>query len=122
MPPGTLRIIGAVIVAGGRAVDLALVESDGCDIVRRLEFRRVPLEPGPDAVSAAILHFMGDFALQPSAIDIVALTRAADATMLDDLRGRLGMATVIVDPGQQWPQSPLAERVALVAGQAAVPV
>lgn len=120
-PPGTLRIIGAVVVAGGRAVDVALIESDSCEIARRLELQRVPLEAGPDAVSAAILRFIGDFALQPAAIDFVALAHAVDAATLDDLRGRLGMTTVMVDPGVQWPRLALAERIGLAAARAARP-
>ena len=118
-PSGTLRIIGAVIVAGGRAVDLALVESDGCEIVRRLELQRFQLEPGADAVSAAILRFMGDVALQPDAVDCVAVGDAIDAAALSNLRQRLGMATVTVAPAGQWPRLPLAERLALVAARAA---
>ncbi len=119
-PPGTLRVIGAVVVAGGRAVDLALVESDGREIVRRLEFQRVQLEGDAHAVSAAIQRFMGDVGLQPSAIDVVAVAHDADAAALGDLRVRMGIETVTIDPGAQWPRSPLAERIALVAAQAAV--
>ncbi len=118
-PPGTLRIIGAVVVAAGRAVDVALIESDGREIARRLDLQRLPLEPVPHAVSAALLRFMGDVSLQPSAIDFIALAHAVDTATLDDLRVRFGMVTITVDPGQQWPRLALAERVGLVAAQAA---
>ena len=51
-PDGTLRIIGLVVVSGGRAIDVALVESDGCHICRRIEVERIPLRIG--AAGAAV--------------------------------------------------------------------
>ncbi len=122
-PTGTLRIIGAVVVAGGRAIDIALIESDGCEIARRLEFQRVPLAldlggQNLGAVSGAIVTFMGDMSLQPSAIDFIAVAHEADLAAVADLRNRFGMRTLMVDPSALWPRLPLAERVALFAARA----
>jgi hypothetical protein len=74
-PPGTLRVIGVAMAAGGRAVDLALIETDGHAHIRLIETERAPLPAGP--IPAATLEivrtFLGDRALQPSAIDFLAL-------------------------------------------------
>ena len=116
-PPGTLRIIGIVVVSGGRALDLALVESDGDTICRRIELERIPI--GPDstdaAIGAAVLAFMGDRALQPFAIDILALAAGTSASRAAALQLHLDVRTVIVNHSRQWPRLPAAERTALAA-------
>lgn len=114
-PPGTLRAIGIVVVAGGRAIDLALVESDGGDHVRRIELERIVLGACDDAISAAIRAFMGDRALQPFAVDILALGAGTAEATASALQRHLDIWTIIVQPGHQWPHLPEAERVALVA-------
>jgi hypothetical protein len=73
--PRTIRAIGVAVVAGGRAVDLALVETDGGSYVRLVETERQPLLSGD--VLAGVVHltrvFLGDRTLQPFAIDALAL-------------------------------------------------
>jgi hypothetical protein len=71
----TLRVIGVSLAARGRAVDLALIETDGGDLVRRIEAERQPLATGDIAAAtiAAVRVFMGDRTLQPFAVDLIAL-------------------------------------------------
>lgn len=116
-PPGTFRIIGLVVVSNGRALDVALVETDGGNIRRRIELERIPLTAGAvtEAVCAAVLAFIGNRALQPFAIDCLALAAGTSGAIATTLRRHLDIWTVIVNPGLQWPHLPEAERVALAA-------
>lgn len=83
----TLRAIGVAIASGNKAVDLALVETDGATHVRLVESERQPLRDGP--VLAAVVHatraFMGDRTLQPFAIDTLALAAETPDVTADGL-------------------------------------
>ena len=70
-------MIGAVLVANGRALDVALIETDQTSFARRIETGRSALDVADrsapallDAIAATLLSFMGDRALQPFAVDV----------------------------------------------------
>jgi hypothetical protein len=96
----TLRAIGVAVSAGGRAVDLALVETDGADYVRLVESERQPLQSGP--VLAAVVHatraFMGDRTLQPSAIDVLALSAETAEVTVTGLAAGVETHACVVPP------------------------
>jgi hypothetical protein len=121
----THRVIGAVIVAAGRALDLALIESDGGRLLRRIETERVPLRAGADrleAIALALEAFMGDRALQPFAVDLIGLAGHEAPDLRARLADRVDVAVVVASgvdlamrPRRNAPPFAAAERVALAA-------
>lgn len=129
-PQRSWRVIGAVVVAGGRALDIALIETDQTSFARRIETGRSRLELGDrsrtgllGAISATLLAFMGDRALQPFAVDVIGLTAADAFGMRSALAERLDVHVVPVDRRQaemlattkKISTFALAERVAMLA-------
>lgn len=114
-PKATLRILGVVVTAAGRAADIALVETDGGRLIRRIETERVPLQHGASAgaLADALLRFMGDRALQPFAVDLIALDRAASTIAAAALERLVDVATCAVARGRGPAWFARAERVAL---------
>jgi hypothetical protein len=98
----THRVIGAVLVAGGRALDLALVETDGGRHLRRIESGRVPLPRSDlDHLVDALERFMGDRALQPFAVDLIGLSGRSAEAMRSGLAKRLDVIVVAVPHAAQ---------------------
>lgn len=129
-PQRSWRVIGAVVVAGGRALDIALIETDQTSFARRIESGRSPLDlkdasPGTllAAISETLLTFMGDRALQPFAVDVIGITAADAFDMRAKLADRLDVHIVPVERGQaerlattkKISTFALAERVAMLA-------
>lgn len=129
-PQRSWRVIGAVVVAGGRALDIALIETDQTSFARRIETGRTPLaladEATPallDAISATLLSFMGDRALQPFAVDVIGITAAEAFEMRASLADRLDVHVVPVERAlaetlattRKIATFALAERVAMLA-------
>lgn len=129
-PQRSWRVIGAVVVANGRALDIALIETDQTSFARRIETGRSGLDVADrsmpallDAVAATLLSFMGDRALQPFAVDVVGLAAADAFGMRDALAERLDVAVVPVErrqaerlaTTQKISTFALAERVAMLA-------
>jgi hypothetical protein len=103
-PERAFRVIGVVPSACGRALDIALVETDGAALLRRIETGRVPLKAGDGAhpslverIAVEILAFMGNRALQPFAVDGVGLGGSAAAVMAGPLATRTGVTVIAVD-------------------------
>lgn len=130
-PDRTHRLIGVVLVASGRALDLALLEADGRGHVRRIETGRTPLLQAPDVdqplidrMARVLEAFMGDRTLQPFAIDLIGLAGRGARTLARPLALRLDVAVVSVSgamadgvqrPRRGVPPFAAAERVALAA-------
>jgi hypothetical protein len=116
-PVGTVRIVGIVVVAGGRALDLAIVETDGADLVRRIETERVVLEAGALEVTAvaAVRGFLGDRALQPFAVDLLALDAERGELTRAALAAGVGVAVVVSPMPGGDVRFARAERIALGA-------
>lgn len=123
-------MIGAVVVAGGRALDIALVETDQVSFARRIETVRHLLEPADgsapalfEAITATLLSFMGDRALQPFALDAIGITAADAFEFRGRLADRLDVAIAVVDRStaetlattRKISTFALAERVAMLA-------
>lgn len=120
----TLRVIGLAIADGGRAVDLALVETDGGAHVRHIETERQPIVPAgdPDALVEVVCCFMGDRALQPFAIDVLALAAETGAVTAAALARGVEVRCLIGTPdarqrGTRAVQSAFAVVAAIVAAQ-----
>lgn len=129
-PPRSWRVIGAVVVADGRALDIALLETDQTSFARRIESGRSPLDVTDgaadgllDAIAGTLLAFMGDRALQPFAVDVIGITAAGAFDMRAALFGRLDVLIVpVVRAAAEDLATPrklstfaLAERVAMLA-------
>jgi hypothetical protein len=122
-PVGTARILGIVVVAGGRALDLALVETDGADLVRRIETQRVGLPDGPleATVVQAVRVFMGDRALQPFAVDRLALEPQISERMRGALEAGVGVSAAVALAPAGDVTFAYAERIALGAARPGPP-
>jgi hypothetical protein len=112
--PRTLRAIGIAVVAGGRAVDLALIETDGANHVRHSESERQPLAPGAllATVTQATRIFMGDRALQPFAVDLIGLVAEIDDLTADALTHASGVTTHVAFHGMGLRTGTKAEQAA----------
>jgi hypothetical protein len=98
---GTLRVIGIAIAAGGRAVDIALVETDGTSRIRHRESERSPLGSGPTEAATidAVRRFMGDRTLQPFAVDLLALAGTVQGVTVAGIAAGCEVTTVLAAPG-----------------------
>lgn len=129
-PQRSWRVIGAVVVSEGRALDIALIETDQTSFARRIETGRSLLDLADrsapsllDAVTATLLSFMGDRALQPFAVDVIGITAANSFEMRASLADRLDVHVVPVDRAaaealattRKISTFALAERVAMLA-------
>jgi hypothetical protein len=112
-PLRTFRIIGLVLTAAGRAVDIALVETDGGAHVRRVETERARLGDGPLSLPEVVRTFMGDRALQPFAVDLVALADDPEGKLCVSLEQALEVAVVVPDATPRQSGFAAAEHVAL---------
>jgi hypothetical protein len=119
----TIRVVGVAVVAGGRAVDLALVETDGGTYVRLVETERQPIPAGQVLVGVVHLTrvFLGDRTLQPFAIDALALAaETADVTAAALATGVETDSCVVPDMGGETRGATLAARAAFAAVTALV--
>lgn len=129
-PQRSWRVIGAVVVAQGRSLDLALLETDQTTFARRIESGRSPLDAGDgtraslvETIGSTLLSFMGDRALQPFAVDVIGIAAEDAFDMRAVLAERLDVHIVPVDRRQAEALATtrkistfaLAERVAMLA-------
>lgn len=100
------RVIGVVLVADGRALDLALIETDGDRHLRRIETGRVPLLPEPSRregrsltarVADEVRSFMGNRALQPFAVDRIGLAGPGSDGMAEPLAALIEVPVTAID-------------------------
>jgi hypothetical protein len=124
-PIGTKRLIGAVLTAGGRALDIALLETDAVTRIRRIETERVnldafPLDNGPvdarpvdAAVIAALLTFMGDRSLQPSALDLIVIEAGVPGLQANAVAAGTDVETIASKADGRWASFAKAEQLAL---------
>lgn len=114
--PVTVRVIGIAVADGGRALDIALIETDGGTHIRHVETERQPLVPAgdPDAAIALVRCFMGDRALQPFAIDVLALAAEMGAINVATLARGVDVTCLVGHPDERRRGS-RAERSAFAA-------
>lgn len=124
MPIGTVRIVGIVVVANGRALDLALVETDGAALVRRIETERVVLAEGSidTTAVAAVRAFLGDRALQPFAVDALALASEHETLTRTTLERGVEVRVVLAPNLSGHDGFACAERIALGAAIQGLPL
>jgi hypothetical protein len=120
-PVRTWRAIGVVPVAGGRAVDLALIETDGAAHLRQIETIREPIDPAAASLATIVRGFMGDRSLQPFAVDVIALAAGADAMAIAAIMTATDVRVLVVAParGRSRAGFAAAERVAFAGVVAA---